>query len=193
MHIKLNVLGNLLRFKYILATLLVVYLGVFREASVVNKLVSTSIILLVVVIIPILCKPKAMDISENTIRYKERVMLYPQGYNSGHYSPRVRITIMGVNVRSALYKRANVTFEVKEVTSCELIQSPLERLFNVGRIRFYGYTHSEADRDLKNREYREKDVHCLYGITNFDLFCHDVKKYISCAREEKWKLFNKNK
>ena len=106
--------------------------------------------------------PGKLFISENTVCYKRSV--------------RLRRIDASFIVKNRVSRR--VSFTVSNIRDIEFLQNPIERFFNVGRLRFSGDTEYEGNIPY-SFEVPEREYHTVCGIPNFRQFQKDIDKYIN--------------
>ena len=102
--------------------------------------------------------PESFSIENGTIRYTDFVKARTFWISRG-----------GVSVR--------VDYTVRRVRDVEFRQNFVERLFNVGHMRFRGSTSFDAKEKWEDRIPGRKK-HVLYGIPHFDEFQEQLKELL---------------
>ena len=102
--------------------------------------------------------PGSFSIENGTIRYTDHVRVRTFWISTG-----------GVSVR--------VDYTVRRVRDVEFRQNFVERLFNVGHMRFCGSTSFDTKEKWEDRIPNRKK-HVLYGIPHFDEFQEQLKELL---------------
>ena len=123
------------------AVLLVVLLIWRGDESFVVR-VSLDITILMIYLLALLDFPKSFSIEKGTIQYTDRVRIRVFGHRGG--------------------KSLRVNYTVRRVRDMEFCQNFVEKLFNVGHIRFRGSTSFDAKERWEDRV-PDRKKHVLYG------------------------------
>ena len=159
MTIKLRRVFNLFNPTYwipwfVLLAVLLIWRG--DESLVVR--VSLDIIVLMIYLLSLLDFPGSFSIEKGTIQYTDRVRIPIFEHGKGRINVRVKYT-------------------VRRVRDVEFRQNFVERLFNVGHMRFRGSTSFDAKEKWEDRIPGRKK-HVLYGIPHFHEFQEQIKELI---------------
>lgn len=159
MTVKLKRIFNLFNPTYwIPGAVLLVVLLIWKGDESFAVRVSLDITILMIYLLALLDFPKSFSIEKGTVRYNDRVRIRAFGHGRG-----------GISVR--------VDYTVRRVGDVEFRQNFVEKLFNVGRMRFCGSTSFDAKERWEDR-IPDRKKHVFYGIPHFDEFQERIKEHL---------------
>ncbi len=76
-----------------------------------------------------------------------------------------------------------ITYTVEAFTEITLLQTPFERLFNVGHLKVTGLSGFVAQKNQYIEMVRERRVHRIYGIPHFKEFRKEIHNHITLRKD----------
>ena len=125
-----------------------IFLADYQDITSGGDIAIDCIFLIVFMLSVIHSEPKSVDITWNSVKYRDRVRL-------------------------SKYRHEDVLFTLSGVNSVTIYQNPIERLFGFGHkiIKCTLQTESSS-RDLPDRK-----KHVFYGITDIDRLCDEIGEF----------------
>ena len=113
-----------------------------------GDIVGVSICMVVVMVSIVRSEPKRVDITWNSVKYRDRVQI-------------------------SKHRHEDVLFSLSGVNSVTIYQNPIERIFGFGHMVIKCTLQLEsASHDLPDRK-----KHAFYGITNVERLCDEIRDY----------------